>query len=239
MWSCLVPPALCRRQSLHCLTCLITVEAARLGFVPLGLAAHSTRPPTRGREVSEHRVRADPDDAATSSTCSGGSGDSLLRQVEEYTEGSASTSQKDVLVLLDDEGTEPIAGPPGDRGYRAAPMNTLSGLATDLDPSKIRPHAARKAFTDAGIDPQHFYLIIPTPTDRAHNPPRGHMTVYTRALTFGMTLPFHPFVKALCSLHRISPAQLSPNCWVTINSMIILWRKFLSLDLTVEEFLHY
>ena len=91
---------------------------------------------------------------------------------------------------------------------------------------------------DAEIDANHFYLILPTPHDRAHNPPRGHITVYTRALTFGLNLPFHPFVKALCGLHRISPAQLSPNCWVTINSMIILWRKFLSLDLSVEEFLY-
>ncbi|EXB54530.1 hypothetical protein L484_006278 [Morus notabilis] len=138
---------------------------------------------TRGREVSEHRVREDPEDVATSSTSSGGSGDSLLRQVEEYAEASASTSQQDVLVLLDDEGVDPHVGSPGDRGYGAVSMNTLSWLATDLDPSKIRPHTARKAFTDTGIDPLHFYLIIPTPNDRAHNPPPSHMTVYTRALT--------------------------------------------------------
>lgn len=37
------------------------------------------------------------------STSSGESGDSLLRQVEEYAEGSVSTSRSDELVLLDDE----------------------------------------------------------------------------------------------------------------------------------------
>ena len=191
----------------------------------------------RGRKGKETMVRGDPEDAATPST-SLGSGDSLLRQVDEYSDISASSSQGDKLVLLDDEGAAPAVDPQERLGYGAASTDTLSGLVTDLEPSRIRPHVARKAFMDAEIDANHFYLILPTPHDRAHNPPRGHITVYTRALTFGLTLPFHPFVKALCGLHRISPAQLSPNCWVTINSMIILWRKFLSLDLSVEEFLY-
>ena len=64
----------------------------------------------RGREATEARVREDPEDVATPST-SLGSGDSLLRQVEEYTDTSASSSQGDKLVLLDDEGAAPAVDP--------------------------------------------------------------------------------------------------------------------------------
>lgn len=194
--------------------------------------------PARGRGVSTSRVRDDPAEMATPSSPSVESADSLLREVEEFPEGSTSGSQSDELILLEDGGAGGQAGQSEDHECEVASTSGLSGLATDVNPSKLRPRAALKAFNDAGIDPLHFYLIVPTPNDRAHRPPAGHMTVYTRALTFGETIPFHPFVKGLCAVHGISPAQLSPNCWVTINSMIILWRKFLRADLTVDEFLY-
>ena len=97
----------------------------------------------RGREAIEARVREDPEDVATPST-SLGSGDSLLRQVEEYTVALASSNQSDTLVLLDDEGAAPAVDPPERLGYGAGPTDTVSGLVNDLDPSKIRPHAARR-----------------------------------------------------------------------------------------------
>ncbi|XP_024019231.1 uncharacterized protein LOC112090950 [Morus notabilis] len=42
-------------------------------------------------------------------------------------------------------------------------------------------------------------------------PPTEYLPVYTRAVTAGMTLPVHPFVKDYCHFYGISPAQLAPN----------------------------
>jgi len=191
-----------------------------------------------GREASTSRVREDPEEAATSSDSLIDSSDSLLRQVEDYVEGSASALQSGDLVISAEAEEEPEVGAVGTRAYRQAPSEDITEMATDVNLSKITPSAALKAFREAKIDPHHFYPVVPTPSDRAHDPPPGHVTVYTRSLSLGQTLPFHPFVKALCNLHKISPAQLSPNCWAVINSMVILWRKYLRLDLSVEEFLY-
>lgn len=152
----------------------------------------------------------------------GDSGDSLLRQVEEYTRGSVLSSRLDELIIIDDEDETLRVGHAKRRGCGVASTSSVSGMVTDVNPSKIAPQVSMKAFNDAGNDANHFYLIIPTANHRAHNPLAKHMTVYTHSFNFGQTLTFHPLVKALCGLHRISPTQLSLNCWVIMNSMIIL-----------------
>lgn len=105
--------------------------------------------------------------------------------MEEYPEGSISTSHTDELILLnvEDEGLQ--IGPAGGRSYGLASSSDITGMATDVNQSKIRPQVTLKVFNDAGIDAGHFYLIIPTPNDRAHNPPPRHMTVYTWAFSLG------------------------------------------------------
>ncbi|EXB91535.1 14-3-3-like protein B [Morus notabilis] len=90
--------------------------------------------------------------------------------------------QPDELILLDDEDDGLRVSPTGGRGYGVASTSGVSGMVTDVNPSKIKYRVAMRAFNDAGIDTNNFYLIIPTPNDRAHNPPANHMTVYTRTL---------------------------------------------------------
>lgn len=166
------------------------------------------------REVFSSKVREDPAEAATSSAASIDNGDSLLRQVEDYADVSASTFQQEGPILID----KGLVG----QGYGVLPTGELSGMVIDVNPSKIKLKAAMAAFSDAKIDAHHFYFLVPMPNNRAHNSPPGHMIVFTQSLTLGQTIPFHPFVKVLCGLHRNSLVQLSPNCWVTINFMIIL-----------------
>lgn len=66
-------------------------------------------------------------------------------------------------------------------------------MVTDVNTSKIKPKVAMRAFYDARIDANNFYLIIPTPNDRAHNTPTKHMIVYTISL-FLFTLLSRPSV---------------------------------------------
>lgn len=139
----------------------------------------------RGQEVSTSRISDDPKEAETSSIASINSGDSLLCQVEEYVEGSVTTPQPNELILIDDEDDGLRVGPFEGLGYGVVSTSGISRMVTDVNPSKIKPWVTMKVFRDTGIDANNFYLIIPTPNDRAHNSPANHMTVYTRSLSFG------------------------------------------------------
>ncbi|GMN68116.1 hypothetical protein TIFTF001_037170 [Ficus carica] len=71
-------------------------------------------------------------------------------------------------------------------------------------PSKISKKAMERAFVEAEIIVDNFHCILPKPPLTANNPPPGHIAVYTRSLSYGQTIPFHPFVKRFIRLHNIS-----------------------------------
>ena len=98
-----------------------------------------------------------------------------------------------------------------------APLAAMSGdperpsFTADDVPSRVRKKDIIRAVKEGSIDGRWFEYLLPDKHFRTSMPPTGYLPVYTRAVTAGMTLPIHPFVKEYCHFYGISPAQLAPN----------------------------
>ena len=54
---------------------------------------------------------------------------------------------------------------------------------------------------------------FPQQTERAHNPPPGHVTVSETFLKFGVRFPLHPYFVKILNHYNLTVFQLSPNGW--------------------------
>ena len=123
-----------------------------------------------------------------------------------------------------------------------APLAAMSGdperpsFTADDVPSRVQNKDIIRAVKEGGIDGRWFEYLLPDKHFRTSMPPTGYLPVYTRAVTAGMTLPIHPFVKEYCHFYGISPAQLAPNFWYCFAGTWVLWHQKFDMELPLEEF---
>ncbi|PSS08074.1 Protein naked cuticle 1 like [Actinidia chinensis var. chinensis] len=63
----------------------------------------------------------------------------------------------------------------------------------------------------------------------------GDVAFYEAALPAGLRFPMHPTIKWILNFYDICPAQLSPNAWKNIISMLVIW-QFYQRHLSLNEF---
>ncbi|KAL2226042.1 UNVERIFIED_CONTAM: hypothetical protein Sindi_1962900 [Sesamum indicum] len=72
--------------------------------------------------------------------------------------------------------------------------------------------------------PPSFEVVIPTPTDRMHRPPRGFCSLSLNHFDAGLRLLLAPYVSQILRRLELCPMQLSPNSIRHIVVFIIIMR---------------
>ncbi|EXB96159.1 hypothetical protein L484_017007 [Morus notabilis] len=190
-----------------------------------------------------------------SCSSSSSSVDSVLRDVEDIEAGYEARyapvdsfgSEFDSFERVLDEAVERIPFTGGSvSGVAAsavdAPLAATSGepdrpsFTADAVALRVRNKDIIRAVKEGCIDGRWFEYLFPDVHFRTSMLPTRYLPVYTRAITAGMTLPVHPFVKEYCHFYDISPAQLAPNFWYCFAGAWILWHQRFDMDLPVDEF---
>ncbi|KZV28502.1 hypothetical protein F511_15582 [Dorcoceras hygrometricum] len=70
----------------------------------------------------------------------------------------------------------------------------------------------------------NFEVVIPSPEERAHLPPRDFHTFYINQLEMGLRFPLPSFIAVLCQHIKISPSQLAPNSYSFLLALGVLFR---------------
>lgn len=167
-------------------------------------------------------VRPDPTPAVESSSHSTTS-NPILRKIEEYVLDSRDDEDSVDRLVKDEERVEDPSTSSGSDSLVGGVVIGFSGRYTGIPMASVGADEDRPPFTVGFVEPktrqrdiirahkkdhvdsQWFEYLLPNPHFRASQPLSGYMSMYTRAFTAGMALPVHPFVKALCELHGISP----------------------------------
>lgn len=63
----------------------------------------------------------------------------------------------------------------------------------------------------------------------------GEAAFYEAAFHAGLRFPMHPFIRRMLNFYGICSAQLSPNAWRNIISVLVIWR-FSRHHLSLNEF---
>lgn len=69
--------------------------------------------------------------------------------------------------------------------------------------------------------------LLPGPNDRPHNPSEGYTAFNRHACAAGTLPPFNEYIREVLSFLRISPSQLHPNGYASINSLFIAFMECL------------
>ncbi|EXC11827.1 hypothetical protein L484_009239 [Morus notabilis] len=175
---------------------------------------------------------------------------SILSEIEAYMGGPSegfSDEFDSVDHMLEEEANKiPFTGG-SVSGFTASTVDAqLAATSGDLDrpfftadivASRVRNKDIIRAVKEGCIDGRWFEYLLPDIHFRTSMPPTRYLPVYTRAVTAGMTLPVHPFVKDYCHHYGISPAQLAPNFWYCFAGAWVLWSQRFDMDLLLNEFM--
>jgi len=77
--------------------------------------------------------------------------------------------------------------------------------------------------------------LVPSRSDRPHNPPEGYMTVTRLMCMVGAIPPFSPFIVDFLRQMRIAPMQLHPNSYAYLHTLFIAYREILGVELTFDD----
>ena len=91
--------------------------------------------------------------------------------------------------------------------------------------SRVRNKDIIRAVKERCINGRWFEYLLPDMHFRTSMLLTGYLSVYTRAIMAGMTLPIHPFVKDYCHFYGISPVQLASNFWYYFDGAWSLWHQ--------------
>ncbi|EXC30742.1 hypothetical protein L484_027917 [Morus notabilis] len=175
---------------------------------------------------------------------------SILSEIEEYMGGPSEGfgDEFDSVDRMLEEEVNKISFTGGSVSGVAASMVDAPLAATSGDPSmpfftadvvalRVRKKHIIRAVKEGWIDGRWFEYLLPDVHFRTSMPPTRYLSVYTRAVTMGMTLPVHPFVKDYCHFYGISPAQLALNFWYCFDGAWVFWSQRFDMDLPLDEFM--
>lgn len=66
---------------------------------------------------------------------------------------------------------------------------------------------------------------------------RNYIVVYVRAFELGLWFPLHPFIRELLDFLNITIAELYPNAWGCVTTILILCKVFRVRPSLIEELL--
>ena len=79
-------------------------------------------------------------------------------------------------------------------------------------------------------------LSVPQELEKAHKPPKGHVTALEIFLKFGVCFPLHRCFRDIIRFYRLTIFQVMPNGWTHMIEFFILFVKRKMDPLTPEEF---
>ena len=66
-------------------------------------------------------------------------------------------------------------------------------------------------------------VLLPSASDRPHNPPEGYTAFYRHACAAGSLPPFNQYIREMLSYLGIAPSQLHPNGHALLNSVFVIF----------------
>ena len=66
-------------------------------------------------------------------------------------------------------------------------------------------------------------VLLPSASDRPHNPPEGYTAFYRHACAAGSLPPFNQYIREMLSFLGIAPSQLHPNGHALLNSVFVIF----------------
>ena len=86
--------------------------------------------------------------------------------------------------------------------------------------------------------PLNLKFVIPERKERASAPQKGFMAFSDAIIRSGGALPLHSFFIKVLDYFELAPLQLSPNSWVTLSSLYVLYHHVHSREPSMSE-VHY
>ena len=81
-------------------------------------------------------------------------------------------------------------------------------------------------------------FIIPTRKERGSEPPEGLVAFSDSIIKSSGVLPLHPFSVKVLNYFELAPLQLSPNSWVVLSCLYVLYKQVHSRGPSMSEVHH-
>lgn len=114
------------------------------------------------------------------------------------------TQRPDAQEVTSQEG-HPVPPSSSSVQPRESTFSSLDDISFVLSSSSVVSFLQKFSF------PEGYEAIDPLPTDHAHHPSLGCLTVYAAQLASGLRFPLHPFLVQVLNVLGASPSQLLPN----------------------------
>ena len=93
-------------------------------------------------------------------------------------------------------------------------------------------------FKDRFQFPERVHVRWPTNEDKACHFFPGEICFYEAVFTYGLRLPFHPFIMELLGFFGIASGQLMPNSWWIVVNYMEIWLAANKDMIKVSELVH-